>query len=101
MNSRSKTRHQNHGVNNASNLARRVAAWLGEDTGKHSAHAFRRSAATSLANTVSATALMHAGRWSSVSVARGCVEHTEREKVERVDGLAGRQDRVEKTNNCT
>ena len=100
MSSRSKTRHQNYGVSNAPKLARRVTAWLGKDNGKHAAHSFRRSAATALANTVSATALMHDGRWSSISVAQGFTEHAEREKVERVDGLAGRKDRIEKTNNC-
>ena len=62
-------RKQNYGINKIGGLAKSIALWLGI-TGNFTAHSFRRSAATSLAEAgISVVSLCHAGRWSSLKTA--------------------------------
>ena len=75
-------RKQNDGINKISALLKAIAKWLGK-SGSFTAHSFRRSAATSLAEVgISVVGLCHAGRWASLKTAQECQEHSSLEKNE-------------------
>ena len=84
-------RKQNMGCNRISLLAKEIAVYLGKpDVSKFTAHSFRRSGGTALAEAgISVVGLCHAGRWASLKTAQEYQEHTGLEKMERVDMLDG------------
>ena len=88
MNNKSGVRLQNCGVNNASKLDKRIAVWLGKDAGKCTEHSFRRSVSVALVNVVSTIALCHYRRYRSSKVTQVRAEHIDKEKEQRVNGLA-------------
>ena len=56
--------------------------------GKHTAHSFRHTSATNLAESgVSIASLCHAGRWKSCKTAEGHTEHSNLEKSDRASRL--------------
>ena len=84
-NVKSKCRHQNYGINKVKGLAKTIATKCGL-IGKCTTHSFRRSASTSLAESgMSIVALCHAGRWKSYKTAKGCTEHSNVEKNDRMN----------------
>ena len=80
-------RIQNWGQNNLASQAKAMAVFL-HLTGNFSAHSFRRSGATALAESgISVVGLCHAGRWKSLVTAQEYQEDTVAQKSDRASRM--------------
>ena len=84
-----KGRIQNWGQHNLAKNAKAIATWLQKE-GNYTAHSFRRSGATALAESgISVVGLCHAGRWKSLVTAQEYQEDTDLQKSDRASRMDG------------
>jgi len=84
-----KKRYQNMGKDRIRIILRRIELFLGLEPNSLTAHVFRRSAATELANSgISLLGLKRAGRWKNLQTAEEYLEHSLpvlRDRMNRLD----------------
>ena len=89
FNKTTKRRYQNMGRDRHNTILRRIEAFLGLEEKSLTAHCYRRSAATELANSgISLLGLKRAGRWRTLQSAEEYLEHSlpvQRDRMMRLD----------------
>ena len=109
FNKRTGKRFQNMGRDRINKILRRIETFLNLEANSLTAHCFRRTAATMLANSgISLLGLKRAGRWKGIKSAEEYLEHslpTQRDRMERLDPFREQKTDVStshvKTPHCT